>query len=231
MLLLLKRIIAVTLILLITSCGGGGKNSQGADEQGGTVGGVGGTTGLPGKALLGPVIGAAVEVFDITDRDTPLCQATTTTSENLEQAGIINFPECYVQANKLYLVTVSGGFDIDANDDGVLDEEPTPVEGNFHAFITGEQMLEDTWQVTAVSEALFQSVQNLLDLGTSEEEIRQFLEDMVPQLLTEDLNGDGKIDTDDVLQFNPQIHFQSVTQYSEQHLQDVINDIHLAENK
>ncbi len=232
---LLKIIQLAFLIILVANviaCGD--SRSSGSSYDSGDIGEGGGlsTTGPPkqGKALLGPVVNASVRVYGLFDRENPLCVTTSQRSSDLDVAGTFTLPENCIVPDKLYLVEVSGGQDIDADDDGVVDDEPTPVEGSFHAFVSGQQMIDEVWQVTAVSEAMFQSVQNLLDLGASEEEVRQFLEDIVPLFLAEDLNGDGKIDTDDILQFNPQIHFQSVSKFSESHLRKTIDEIHLAEN-
>jgi hypothetical protein len=60
--------------------------------------------------------------------------------------------------DRLYLVTVSGGRDEDADADGALDEEGTPVAGSWHAIMSGANLRKTGFVVSPITEALYQSV-------------------------------------------------------------------------
>lgn len=197
------------------------------DDDGGVS--TGGTGTADGRALLGPVIAARVAIFTLQDRDHAICVTETATSTDLNSAGLITLPaSCVIDPDTLYLVAINGGLDIDADDDNVIDTEYTPVEGTFHAFLSGQLMLDNSWQVTAISEAMFQSVQALLDLGYSEADIIAQLEAVVPEILTQDLNGDGEINVTDALVYDTNINLNVI--HRDGNVRAIINEIHTAKN-
>lgn len=189
----------------------------------------GGTGTSDGRALLGPVIAARVELFTLADRTHPICVTETASSTDLSRAGLISLPEnCRIDPDTLYLIAISGGLDIDADDNNVIDTEYTPVEGTFHAFLSGQLIQENSWQVTAISEAMYQSVQALLDLGYTEEQIIAHLEAVVPEILTQDLNGDGEINGNDALVYDANINLNVL--HTDGNVRAIINEIHTAKN-
>lgn len=224
-------IFLVVVLLALVACGSSGNKYTDKDiscEGGGICG-----TGPPkkGMALLGPVVGATVAVYDIFDRETPLCQVTTVDSRDFETAGSFQIPaDCIAAGDKLYLIQVSGGEDVDKDDDKVFDEVPTPVLGTFHAFVSSQQMRDQEFRVTAISEAIFQSVQNLLDSGISEAEILKIIDDNVDKFIQQDINNDGVIDGKDVLSFDPRINITALSPYTDKELLSAIEDIQLARN-
>lgn len=79
-----------------------------------------------GQALLGPLINAKVELYSLTNVDgAPIFTTTTADSDDLDQAGRFAIPASSIDDDQLYIVKVSGGQDIDADDDGVRDASPT----------------------------------------------------------------------------------------------------------
>ncbi len=89
-----------------------------------------GTGPIEGQVELGPVIKALVEVFDTEDLTKPIFTTTTTESTDLKLAGTFTIPDGIINKSKLYLVKGSEGFDIDIDDDGILNQNDTDVDGN-----------------------------------------------------------------------------------------------------
>ncbi len=196
------------------------------------------TSSPPGYALLGQVMGATVELFDSEYPKQPVCTTTTATESTAAEAGSFKFPVDCIQEDKLYLVVVSGGEEdntqkthtqktedqhadsqYDSNDDiegpALLSPfGPKSIKGQYHGLITGERLLSSPWNVTVLSEALFQSVQALLQLerqgGSTMLSILSTLDKLAPRFLNEDINSDSIIDNEDVLSWHPQLNDQSV---------------------
>ncbi len=211
------RIIMIAILMLLWGCENGN----------GGIGGTGDGSGK-GQALLGPVVDAQVELYAYDDLDTPLCSTSTSRSDNIDVAGLFSIPSDCFEKDGLYVVAVKGGEDIDSNDDRIVDD-PLSVEGTFRALISGEQLLEQEWHVTAVSEALFQSLQYQLSQNKSSAELLEIADELAKYFITQDLNNDGQLDNRDILAWNPQ-SVDSAQVRSSQSLTMVVDDIHSGKN-
>ncbi|MBL4665965.1 MAG: hypothetical protein JKY04_01210 [Sneathiella sp.] len=179
-----------------------------------------------GKAILGPVVNAGVKVFAIGDTTTPIYETRTTNSSDLQLAGLIPLPSNnIVDENTLYLVTVTKGKDIDANDDGVLDTKPTSVNGTFHGIFKGSHILSGNWNVSAVTDAIYYRIKILLEFGASEQSILDEINYRTRLLIGEDITGDNRIDIDDLIQWHP-INNKSAFRRSDNQLNNLITKIH-----
>lgn len=161
---------------------------------------------IQGQAILGPVINASVTVEKLFNQNNEaLCSTTTEESVDLDIAGTFIIPEeCIDDLDALYVITVLGGVDIDANDDGVIDETYTAVIGSFHAIISGDQMHLNNWKVSAATEAAYQAAHmGISMLQLEEATIKQALEEYGDQFLSEDISGDGIISYEDTLLWHP----------------------------
>lgn len=63
----------------------------------------------------------------------------------------------------LYLVTVSGGFDMDFDGDRKEDPTYTAVQGSWRAIMPGRQLRRGGYMVSPITEALYQSVMDDID--------------------------------------------------------------------
>lgn len=213
--------------LFLTACGGGSGGSPSGNGDGGAV--IPPDTRASGQAILGPVIDAEVELYALSDITTPLCATTTVISDDLELAGSIELPDACssLDEDSLYLLTVSGGRDIDADDDGILDAAPTTVNGVIRAVISGAQVNRGNWRATALSEAVYQAVQYSLVNGDYES-ITEELKRIAPLYLLDDLTGDGVIDEQDLIAWHPRRNAGSVVNVGQ--ILAVIDDIHAGLN-
>jgi len=196
---------------LLASCSSGGGGS-----------GIGGT----GRAILGPVIDANVRLFDAFDPfEATLCETTTRDGNSIDNAGVIDIPSNCFSNDELYVIEVTGGEDIDADDDGVRDATSTPVNGSFHAILTGQQITENNWKVTPITDLAYRLVRSLL-LSSDREQILQALDQTATVLVTEDLTGDGVIDHRDLAIWHTRLNAASFA-LGEERLQQLIEQIQI----
>jgi hypothetical protein len=214
----IKDLLFSLLLIILTSCGGSDSNDSADNSES--------ESSYTTQALLGPVVNADVEIYNATDLSAgQLCRSQTDDSADLELAGRISIPADCVDQEGLYLLLVNGGSDIDADDDGVLDEAPTSVNGHFHTILTGAQLISGEAKVTVLTEVAYQNVRYLLASGASQTQILQGLDSSAQFLLKQDLNHDGVIDHLDLDSWHPRLD-REMTRPSLEQLQLVIQDIH-----
>lgn len=96
-----------------------------------------------------------------------------------------------------YLVTASGGADMDIESDGVVSEPFTEVSGKWHALMTGRQLREGGFMVSTLTEALYQSVRSELD-NLDDAQLSSLLNQQ-SRLILPDINDDGAVNYTDAL--------------------------------
>lgn len=188
------RYAAALTVLALAACGGGGDGSAGATR----VIGAGGAPGVH-LAALGPLAGATVTVSPMRQPENVLISSTTSAT------GMFNLDTSNLPAefdNQLLKISVFGGNDIDANDDGVTDATPTPNTGTINALVKGSDLKTRSVAVTLLSEAIYRTVEAQMDMFP-QETIERSMEETAYQLFDQDLDGDGFISYGDVLSFNP----------------------------
>ena len=157
-----------------------------------------------GQAVLGPIVGAQVEIFDASNPDgTALFVTTTLDGATLDEAGRFRVPAALLAADALYVVRITGGQDVDADDDGVRDAVPTDFQGTIRAIGTRDDLLADIFRVNALTEVAYQGVVDLLADQAPQADIRAGLDLAAQRQLSVDVNGDGTIDGRDLLAFRP----------------------------
>ena len=173
--------------------------------------------------LFGSVAGAQFTVVPILDRDNVVFEATTTDrdwsvltygDENWDGWGPLiqqimlglyftdkNTP---LDAETLYLVSTSGGFDEDAADrNQLLDAVGTPVGGIIHSIMTGAQIKGKNGRVTVLTELLYQAM--FIETGSIDGHDRQWFVDELDKFsdrFVGDLNEDGVVNYADVLEWS-----------------------------
>lgn len=206
------------LSIIITACGGGSSSSENSSGPGGSDGdtnnGGGGSnnSGTPearlgpnqGQILLGPIVGANVFVYDIANLDSaPICTATTMGLESDLGPGVVDFSSCSFTGDRLYFVVARGGDDIDADDDGTLDDVPTPKRGALRGLLTGEQIASGDWRINIMTELAYHGVAQLMLTEPASKELLSALNLFAKRLVRQDLNKDGVIDQKDLHEFIP----------------------------
>lgn len=199
---MLRLALALLLTTAITSCGSGGSgSSEGTQVYPAGAGG----TGTVGRALLGPVVGAEVNVYAV-GTTTPICSTTTQNSNSYENAGrFVISPECLAGSGP-FIVVVKGGQDIDPNDDGIIDVAPVPVLGEFHAILTHEIASAGNWNVSAATEAAYQYVRFILSEHLTEDEVTSRLDGMAFLFLRNGISNGKEAKYQDLVEWNPRHH-------------------------
>ena len=210
--------------------GGGGSGGGGSGGGGSGGGGSGGSAVAPaqlgpnlGQALLGPIVDANVEVYEAGNFDGQLvCIVTTSSADAPEGPGVLDLSACAISGSSVYFLVVQGGMDIDADDDEVIDATPTPKDGALRAIVSGQSILDGEFRINIVTEIAFQSVADALLSGAAELEILGRLDAVAKQLLATDLNGDGIVDNDDLVEFSPLEHAGFIAGEYEELLADIL---------
>ena len=164
----LVGVIALGLMTIVGTGGGGGAGDTDTSSAGGGV--------IQLNVVMGPIVGANVFVYPLDNRDLEIASGVTEDSEDITEAGHVSLeiPPEYSETPLLLLVI--GGVDIDADDDGVRDTEPTNNDITLEFAFPTPDDLEDL-QIVANPLLLFASSYVLRDLWgdetiTDPEEIR-----------------------------------------------------------
>lgn len=99
----------------------------------------------------------------------------------------------------LYLVTASGGEDMDPASEGAISETPEPVQGSWHAIVTGQRLIDGNIQVSALSEALYQQARTRLGELDDDDVLEQL--NAAARLVVGDIDNDGSVNYADVMDF------------------------------
>ncbi len=178
------------------------------------------------KAQLGVLSQAMVKIFELGTSPRKLIATEITTSgDTIDDIGNFNAHEKELKDDKFYLYEVHGGKDMDADDDGVIDSTPTVNDGIFRAVVKGSDIksLSGKFKVTAVSEILYKKVEDHIDNVAV---LREKLKDVSKLIIKDDLNSDGKVDTKDILLYNPIKHEEKLQRVYKEKLAKITDDIH-----
>jgi len=178
-------------VLGIWGCNEGSSHDAKADKQ------------VTGQALLGPLVSAQVYVYPYAELQNEIYATTTTYSQALSEAGIFSIPADLLTDDELYLIKISGGEDIDADDDGVLDDTPTPNQGTLHLVAFGKELMAGDFKVNILTDIVYRKISYLLMAGYPNPVIETYIRGYINSLLRDDLNGDGNKDTMDLMVWDP----------------------------
>lgn len=104
----------------------------------------------------------------------------------------------------LYLVTVKYGYDMDSNNDLVLDRAPKTVLGKWRAVMDVDTLGKSGPKVSVLTEAAFRYIEPLLTSGYSDNAILASLDDFARKTVS-DINNDKRVDYTDVLIWSRQL--------------------------
>lgn len=196
-----KILILLSLLMLpilMAGCGGGGGSASG-DGANLTVG--------SNQALLGPLAGAEIRAFRLNDLSAlvegPI--VSNSNSTDLSLAGTFDLTLASIPDDEYILVTATGGMDIDADDDGILDISPTLNEGSIQAIATAASWRSGV-NISAISDVIARQIAMEMDISSATHEaVAQALADHSSDWV-DDVNEDRSFDYHDVLEFNPSDH-------------------------
>ena len=160
------------------------------------------TSGGNIQAALGPLAGATISAYKISDLGQPVetTEANGSTTD-LQTAGTFSLALTGIDDDEWILVTATGGSDIDADDDGIIDASPTANNGTVHALAKAADW-RDGGRINIISEIAWQEI--AASVGTDRAAaIAAKLNILAAQLVKTDINNDGEINYLDLTAFNP----------------------------
>ncbi|MDQ6955399.1 MAG: hypothetical protein Q9M20_08155, partial [Mariprofundaceae bacterium] len=169
------------------------------------LGGCSSGVSVNGTAQLGYISGGTVKLFDLSNLTQPISTTTSATSTNPINAGSFSFSGVTLSANKYYLVEISGGFDIDVNDDGVIDTTTqVALKGKVYSLAKGSALIADKIRINTLSDMAYQRIKGSLSTLTAVQIDAALTKSAKAYLY--DIDGDGIINQNDILAFDPVKH-------------------------
>jgi len=154
------------------------------------------------RALIGPIAGAEVVVSDSLTQQV-YCRTTTADAPDLGQAGRFTLPAECIRSGSPRVISISGGFSLDADENQQRDAEPTPLARGLHALVVPAATdFNRELNVSVITEAAY--LRSTLQPLTAADAVEANLNQSARALLTQDLNGDEQITSADLLYWNPQ---------------------------
>ncbi len=187
------------------------------------------------QALFGPLGGASIKVSPAFDANqtAPLYTGTTTYGGSSITTGLLAFPRDVrdgLDDEFLYLFEVSGGEDIDADDDLKPDAEPTINNGTSHAILSGVQIKAGGFKVSILTEIAYQLSKYLLEQNASVSDVQTRLDEVAVRLIARDVNDDGKIDVGDLNTWTPYFNKSKLTVDYDEELAPIVEKIYTGED-
>ncbi|BAT71642.1 conserved hypothetical protein [Thermosulfidibacter takaii ABI70S6] len=181
----------LVLFLGIVGCGGGGGGSSSSDRSYSWTDG-------SNRAALGPLSGATVKIYRLNDWSNPVETIRT------NALGEFTVKLSELNENEFVLVEVSGGYDVDANDDGILDENPVENKSTLYAIAKVADLKNGKVNVTVLSDSIFRFLSRMKSFFENELIAPQDLERIL-NLLAAPMVGDGSVNNtyDKILSFIP----------------------------
>ncbi|MFT6286056.1 MAG: hypothetical protein ACJA09_000795 [Alcanivorax sp.] len=102
--------------------------------------------------------------------------------------GNAPLPDVDIDEGAYYLITVSGGVDVDANGDHHIDITGQPVTRDLHAIASGMDLQRSVLHVNLLTESIYQILQFALD-DMSSEELSAELDDLAVRAMGETQHG------------------------------------------
>ena len=107
-------------------------------------------------ALLGPLKDAEIRIYSLKNLEDPIF-----ISKTLSDGAFPDVSKLDVEDDEFLLVEVSGGCDIDKNDDGILDSVCTVNHGTLRAFVRYSELKNGGIRVTVLSDMIYHFLEPL----------------------------------------------------------------------
>ena len=160
------------------------------------------------QAMLGPLSEAGITLTQAEDFENSLSfyESSTSGGSSILTSGVFYFTQdalSILEDDSFYVLSVNGGNDIDANDDGVVDATSTPNLGSIHGVVDEKTLQNENFKVNILTEVAFQLTKELMTDELNATILQEKLDDIATRLLKEDVNYDTKIDYKDILAWQP----------------------------
>jgi len=155
-----------------------------------------------GKAQMGRLKGATVELFKLNRDGSRVLVGTTTTKTTgvINQIGNFDLMTNLMDDHEFYLYEVTGGTDVDVDNDGIIDSNGTQNHGVLHLLTKGIWIKNSMQKIriTPLSEILYTYIKKF-DYTSLEKQLNHHAK----LLLKSSLNHDQTIESIDIMIFDP----------------------------
>jgi hypothetical protein len=181
------------------------------------------------QAVLGPLSKANISIYEFQEYLLPagasLYETETTEGEAVHTAGVIPITND-LDDEKLYIVESRKGFDIDADDDGIIDETALTNLGTIRLVMTGYELKNMGFKVNVLTEIIYKLSKD----SYSADNLSAYMDksdDVARCLMKEDINFDGVINTLDAMSWIPFFGKDEFLRHDyAQYYEPIINKIH-----
>ncbi|CAK8719570.1 hypothetical protein GCAAIG_09050 [Candidatus Electronema halotolerans] len=155
--------------------------------------------------LVGPLSGTSIKAFTIEELASPVegPKEAVQSNRSLLAAGTFDLALAGLADNEWIVAEASGGKDIDADSNGIADASSTQNLGTLHALARASDWRTKHLKITPLTEIGWRYVENLIS-AVSAEEVEIRLADLARYLIKSDIDGNGTIDWNDILAFDPE---------------------------
>jgi len=185
-----------------------------------------------GVAQLGNLANAQVSIYkvDTNGTQTLLWKETTSSGSTLDAIGRFPTHSNELQPNTFYLYEVTGGEDWDSDDDGVMDQNYTPNKGTIHALASTEDIIAvgDKFHVSLASEIAYELLIKKITPDTNATQVQELI-DTTAQQVVQDIDGDWKSTSQDLLIYALPSYKPLLKDDYEKDAQSYIDNIHAGE--
>ncbi|MGB6020595.1 MAG: PKD domain-containing protein [Sulfurimonadaceae bacterium] len=152
---------------------------------------------------LGPIRNAQIEIMSLSEADfgQVVYNGYTSSGDTLDTNGLMLLPSTFkasVTDTGLYLISATGGEDVDTDDDLNMDATPTSNFGTIHAIVSGANIKENGLKVNILTELGYQVSKHLLLNAEDALSALPKLDEAAQALLNTDMNNDSIIDHTDL---------------------------------
>jgi len=209
--------------------------------------------GYLNQVRLGPIAGARYRLYKASEEGQHdkeiLFEGETSIGDNVIEAGLLSIPVPYqlenprndeeqALAEKIksydgdFILEISGGFDIDSNDDYIVDDVFTQVNGKLHAILSKKNVIENDFKVNVLTEIAYQASKDILGKEYDPLRLQARLDDIAKRVLIEKLYYDSSspIDRNDLVYWIPAAHKQFLLKPYDTTLAPIVEKIYLGKN-
>jgi len=160
----------------------------------------------PHYVILGPISGAHVSLTDIETNVTKAFATTKILSSNTNilhwgsynVGSFENSTTLSIEDGKWYLLTASGGIDVDPNDDGIISNTAL-LDGKMYLYCKGKDIKSEQLVIN-----VFTTIAALFYMqDTNSQTIENFLNDFSKKMFHQSINDDAIIDYKDLFSYIP----------------------------
>ena len=164
------------------------------------------------QIYLGPLRNAnfAIYTYNKFNSREPMYEGKTTGGNSLYNAGELNIPKEVSESlldEQLYIIEVSGGEDIDFNDDLTVDLNPTANLGKVYAVATGKELNYIGLKINILTTMAYSLIRDDISNGMDQSSVLLQLNEIANRLLRQKVypDTDGVIDNSDLLAWLPTV--------------------------